>query len=54
VEYLVVSSRTPAEGKLGVGARKKEEFPWLNRDSLSKIFPDTHVERLRIAMLKAN
>jgi hypothetical protein len=57
VEYMVVSSRTQAEGKLGVGARKKEEFPWLkimDRDGLAKIFPERHVERLRIAMSKTN
>jgi hypothetical protein len=57
VEYMVVSSRTQAEGKLGVGARKKEEFPWLkimDRDGLSKIFPETHVEKLCKAMLKTS
>jgi hypothetical protein len=57
VEYMVASSRTQAEGKFGVGARKKEEFPWLkimDRDCLAKIFPETHVEILRIAMSKTN
>ena len=57
VEYMVVSSRTQAEGKLGVGAWKKEEFPWLkimDRNGLSKIFPQTHVDRLCKAMSKSN
>ncbi|KAI3658398.1 hypothetical protein MP638_001398 [Amoeboaphelidium occidentale] len=53
VEYMVVSSRTQAEGKLGVGPRKKEEFAWLkimDRDGLAKIFPESHIEKLRVAM----
>jgi hypothetical protein len=53
LEYILVSSRTTADGILHVGARKKEAFPWIkvmDRNDLKSIFPKAQIETLALAM----
>ena len=55
IEYIIVSSRLPSEGKLSVGEMKKEEFPWLklmDRSGLEKFFPPAHIQKLYASMTK--
>ncbi|KAI3653510.1 hypothetical protein MP228_001457 [Amoeboaphelidium protococcarum] len=53
IEYIVVSSRLPSEGKLSVGQMKKYEFSWLklmDRQDLRTFFPDTHIQKIATTM----